>query len=348
MKRALRILVCTAQVPFARGGAELLSEGLCTALRTAGHQADIVALPFTRIPHRELLSSALAWRMLDLSTVEGEAVDMVICTKFPSYAVAHPCKVVWLVHQYRQLYDLYGSRWSDWGFEQDDAQLGAALQRLDRRALGEARRRWTISGTVSERLSRFNQLSSTPLYPPSVYSGRLYAGPYNEYILSVARLDQAKRIDLLLRALALTEAPVRAIIVGSGAAAPALQDLAQSLNLAERVQFTGYVSETELLDYYAHARAVFYAPVDEDFGLTTIEALEAARPVLTCSDSGAVLEFIRDGVNGFIVAPEPQALATRLDLLWNDPFKAAALGAAGPPMVAHIRWPAVVQKLLSI
>ncbi len=346
MSRAKRILVCTAQVPFARGGAELLAEGLRDALLAAGHSADIVALPFTRTPHRELLASALAWRMLDLTTVDGQPIDQVICTKFPSYAVAHPRKVIWLVHQHRQLYDWRGTQWSDWGSQPDDAAVGEALVRLDRRTLGEAVRRFTISPTVSARLSRFNQLSSTPLYPPSVYSGRLYSGSYDPYILSVARLDRAKRVDLLLHALAQTAAPVRAVIAGSGQQRQELIDLAQTLGLGERVEFRGWLDDATLIDLYARARAVFYAPIDEDFGLTTIEALEAARPVITTSDAGSVLEFVRDGVTGLVAPPNARALAARLDAVWDSAALAARLGAAGPPAVAAISWTNIVQQLV--
>jgi len=346
MTRPKRILICTAQVPFARGGAELLASGLRAALEAAGHEADIVALPYSHTPHRELLPSALAWRMLDLTSVDGRPVDQIICTKFPSYAAAHPRKVVWLVHQHRQLYDWRGTRWSDWGGEPGDAGLADALARLDRRSLGEAARRFTISRVVSERLARFNQLGSTPLYPPSVYSGRLRAGRYDPYILSVTRLDRAKRLDLLLRALAHTAAPVRAIIGGSGAARPELEDLARSLNLGERVQFRGWLADEALIDLYANARAVFYAPVDEDFGLATIEALEAARPVVTASDSGCVLEFVRDGETGLVAPPEARALAARLDALWESAELAARLGAAGPRAVAGIRWSNVVEQLV--
>ena len=346
MTRPKRILICTAQVPFARGGAELLATGLRAALEAAGHEADIVALPYSHTPHRELLSSALAWRMLDLTSVDGRPVDQIICTKFPSYAAAHPRKVVWLVHQHRQLYDWRGTRWSDWGAEPADAELADALARLDRRSLGEAARRFTISRVVSERLARFNQLGSTPLYPPSVYSGRLRVGRYDPYILSVTRLDRAKRLDLLLEALAQTVAPVRAIIGGTGAARAELEALARSLNLGERVQFRGWLDDEALIDLYANARAVFYAPVDEDFGLATIEALEAARPVVTASDSGSVLEFIRDGETGLVAPPEPRALAARLDALWESAELAARLGAAGPQAVAGISWAGVVEQLV--
>ncbi|WP_110514685.1 glycosyltransferase family 4 protein [Herpetosiphon llansteffanensis] len=341
-----RILVCTAQVPFARGGAELLAEGLVNALRQAGHEADLVALPFTRTPHRELLNSALAWRMLDLSHVEDRPVDQVICTKFPSYAVAHPKKVVWLVHQHRQLYDWRGTNWSDWGSQPDDDQLARTLTKLDHQALAEAKRRFSISKIVSQRLQRFNDLASTPLYPPSIYSGRLRQGSYKPYILSISRLDQAKRLDLLLHALAYTEQPVKAIIGGRGPAMAELQALSKQLGLEQRVEFRGWMDDQTLIDLYADARAVFYAPIDEDFGFATIEALEAAKPVLTAQDSGTVLEFIHDGLTGFVAPAEPRAMAARLDALWQSPDLAANLGSNGPAMVANIRWEHVVKQLV--
>src|SRR5258708_21133852 len=96
----MNILVCAAQVPFVRGGAEMRAEGLCEQLQRAGHRAEIVALPFQWLPHEKLFQSALAWRLLDLSTANGVKIDRIIATKFPSYAAQHSNKIVWLVHQY--------------------------------------------------------------------------------------------------------------------------------------------------------------------------------------------------------------------------------------------------------
>ena len=341
-----RILICTAQVPFARGGAELLVEGLRDALRHAGHHADIVALPFTRTPHRELLSSALAWRMLDLTNVEGEPIDQVICTKFPSYAVYHPRKVVWLVHQHRQVYDWRGTRWSDWGSQDADPAVADAIMRLDRRSLAEATRRFTISRVVSERLSRFNGLNAAPLYPPSRYTGRLHHGRYDPYIVSISRLDHAKRLDLLIKALAFTHEPVQVMIGGIGEALASLQRLAQSLKVHDRVMFRGWLADDELIELYAHARAVFYAPIDEDFGFATIEAFEAGKPVVTAHDSGAVLDFVRDGETGFVVPPDPRAIAARLDVLWQNSTLAHQLGMAGSGMIKDISWQNVLRQVV--
>jgi glycosyltransferase involved in cell wall biosynthesis len=342
----MRILVCTTQVPFARGGAELLSEGLRDALRAEGHEAEIVALPFVWTPRPNLLKSALAWRLLDLTQVDGRPVDAIICTKFPSYAAWHPRKIVWLVHQHRQAYDWYGTRLSDWGAQPGDADARQQLQQLDRRTLGEASKLFAISRNVAARLRRFNDLQATPLYPPSHLMDRLQPGPFEDYILSISRLDAAKRIDLFLHALAQSRSSLRAIIAGRGPEQTTLQRLAHSLGLAERVHFAGFVEDTPALELFARCRAVYYAPVDEDYGLATIEAFAAGKPVLTTTDAGGVLEFVQDGVSGYVTPPEPSALAARIDQL-ADTDTARRLGLGNPARVAMINWRHVVHTLLA-
>ncbi len=329
-----------------RGGAELLVEGLRDALRERGHTVDVVSLPFAWHPHELIGRTALSWRLLDLSSVNDRPIDQVICTKFPSYTVRHPRKVVWLVHQHRQAYDWYGTPFSDFANTDEDRAVRDMLVRMDRATLGEARRLLTISRNVSARLKRFNGLDSQVLYPPSRYAGRLRAGPYGEYILSDARLDAAKRLDLLFHALARTESPVRCVLIGAGPERERLERLAADLRLGERVQLRGYVPDDELIDLYAGARAVYYAPFDEDYGFATVQALAAARPVITTDDAGGVLEFVADGSNGCVVAPRPEAIAARLDALCGDPELAARLGAGGPAQVAGITWDKVLEALV--
>jgi hypothetical protein len=67
----LRILIATVRVPFVNGGAEIHAEGLCRALREAGHQAEIIAIPFKWYPPERILDQMLACRLLDLSETVG-------------------------------------------------------------------------------------------------------------------------------------------------------------------------------------------------------------------------------------------------------------------------------------
>ncbi len=341
----MRVLICTTQVPFARGGAELLSEGLRDALREYGHEAEIVALPASWTPRPNLFKSALAWRLLDLTHVDGKPVDAIIATKFPSYAARHPRKIVWLVHQHRQAYDWYGTALSDWGAQAGDAEARQLIQRLDRRTLGEASKLCAISRNVAARLKRFNGLQATPLYPPSHLLSHLRPGPFEDYILSIARLDRAKRIDLLLRALHESRSGLQVVIAGRGPALDDLQRLTRSLGLTHRVTFAGFVNDATAVDLFARCRAVYYAPVDEDYGFATIEAFAAGKPVLTTTDAGGVLEWVRDGESGFVTAPQPEALAAAIDRLADESL-ARRLGVDNPARVADIRWERVVETLL--
>src|SRR5262249_16983591 len=89
----MRIAVCAPQVPFVRGGAELMAEDLVAALRTRGHEAEIVSVPFKWYPGTRVLDQAFLWRLVDLTESDGRPIDRVIATKFPAYCVRHPNKV---------------------------------------------------------------------------------------------------------------------------------------------------------------------------------------------------------------------------------------------------------------
>jgi glycosyltransferase involved in cell wall biosynthesis len=345
--KPLHIAVCTAQVPFVHGGNEVLVEGLVAALRARGHRVAEIALPFKWYPRESFIGSVLAWRMLDITEANGVPVDLAICTKFPSYAVRHPRKVVWLVHQYRQAYDWYGTPLSDLTSTPDDVRFRRWLADLDRQTIGEARSVFAISRNVAARLQRFNGLAATPLYPPLRPGFR--PGPTGDYVLHLNRLDAAKRVDLLLRAAALLpkDSPLQIRIAGDGPDRAALEKLAGSLGLGARVSFLGRVPDDEAFALYAGARAVYYAPIDEDYGFTTIEAFASGKPVITTSDAGGVLEFVEDGVTGWVSAPDPAAVARSLAAAAGDPALCERLGAAGQARVVGILWDTVVDSLLA-
>ncbi len=340
----MNILVCNAQVPFERGGAEMLAEGLVAALRAHGHRADLVALPYKWYPPEQIFKSALAWRLLDFSFAGEQRVERIITLKFPSYAARHAHKVVWLVHQYRQAYDWYGTPLSDLTASPAHQRVRAQIVELDRRALGEAQARFAISKNVASRLAKFNGLPADPLYPPPRLAGRFRSGEYGDYILYLGRLDRSKRVDLLLRALAELKGG-RAIIAGTGAEAGSLQALARTLRLVDRVRFTGYVEDEEALELYANARAVYYAPVDEDYGFATVEAYLSARPVITTTDAGGVLEFVADEADGLVTAPRPEAIAAALSRVLSDSRCCREWGLAGQARVREITWDRAVERL---
>lgn len=343
-----RILICGAQVPFVRGGAETLYQSLREELTRRGHQVEVVTLPFSWRTRMATLKSAFAWRLVDLEEASGGPVDLVIATRFPTYLVRHPNKVVWLIHQFRQAYELLGTPYSELGDSPADRRLVEMIRAMDRRALGEARALYAISGRTAERLSRYNGLTATPLHPPLRLGDRYRSGEPGDFVFAVGRLDPMKRFDLLVRALALTRAPVRAVVAGEGPELPRLRALAEELGVADRLQLPGFIDDDALLAHLASALAVFYAPFDEDYGYVTVEAFRSQRPMLTTTDAGGILEFVTDGENGFVLAPDDLAgLAARLDQLWADRDLVRRMGEEGRRRVAAVGWDRVIDGLTS-
>jgi glycosyltransferase involved in cell wall biosynthesis len=97
---------------------------------------------------------------------------------------------------------------------------------------------------------------------------------------------------------------------------------------------------------YAGTLAVVFPPYDEDYGYVTLEAFLAGKPVVTTTDAGGPLEFVEDGVTGFVVAPDPRAIADAIARLAADRRGAADLGAAGRERARAITWTGVVDRLM--
>lgn len=342
-----RIVICGAKVPFAHGGAEMLVDSLRAELRDRGFEVDVVTIPFHWPTRTELFKSSLAWRLVSLTEAAGKRIDLVIATRFPSYLVKHPNKVVWLVHQLRQVYDLLGTRYSDFSESQPrDAKALEMIRAMDRRTLSEARAVYTISGNVADRLRRFNQVPAEVLYPPPRLDPLYHPGEFGDYFFTVGRLDPLKRFDLLIKALQHTETPVRCRIAGTGPERENLEALANRLGVAGRVDFLGWVDDKDVVEHYANALGVYYAPYDEDYGYVTVEAYKAAKPVVTTTDAGGVLEFVEDGLNGYVCSPDaPKEIGARFDNLFRDREQARALGEAGQRKVREITWDRVIETL---
>jgi glycosyltransferase involved in cell wall biosynthesis len=341
----VRIAVCRPQVPFARGGAEIMTDTLVVELRARGHEADIVSVPFKWYPGARVLTQAFLWRMLDLDETDGQRIDLVIATKFPSYIVRHAEKRVWLIHQFRQAYELDRTELGQLGESAEDRAVRRKVQELDRVALGEASRLFAISANVAERLERSTGLVAEVVsHPPQSLAYR--CDGYGDFVLSASRLDRAKRIDLLLEAVAL-DPSLRAVVVSDGPDGERLQRLASDRGLNGRVEFRGRVSGEELADLYARCLAVYYAPIDEDFGMGPYESFLSEKPVITTTDAGGPLAVVHDRRTGLVVAPEPAAIAQAAGWLRDHPDDAATFGRAGRAIAADVTWDKAIARLLS-
>ena len=337
-----RVLVCTAQVPFASGGAERHAEGLVRELAGFGHEAELVRLPFKWYPRAEIVTSALAWRLLDVSEANGKRVDLVIPMKFPSYLVRHENKVVWLVHQFRQAYDRFGTPQSDFTASPEDTRWRELITEADRTGLSEARKIFANAKNTAGRLARFNGIEAEALYHPPPLAGRYRCEASRDFALVAGRLDPWKRVDLAIAAAGAGAFPL--VVAGEGPDRSRLEGLAERSGAS--VRFAGRVTDEELLSLYATAGAVIFPPADEDYGYIALEAFLSKKPVVTCTDSGGPLEFVTDGENGRVVAPDADALAAAVTDLLANPRKSREFGGRGFERVRGISWENAVRALL--
>lgn len=348
----MRILITTSQVPFIRGGAEVHAENLRDALIRFGHEAEILAIPFKWYPPERILDHMLACRLLDVTEVAGTPVDLVIGLKFPAYLIPHPNKVLWVLHQHRTAYELWDHPLSDLVHYPNGAQVRAAIQQADRKLIGEAKAVFANSRNVARRLKDFCNIDSTPLYHPPPEAEEFYCSNPQDYIFFPSRLCIPKRQELVLRALAETQLPVKIRFAGTADHATygeKLKSLARKLDVHKRVEWLGLVTDEQKRSCYAEAIAVVYPPMDEDYGYVTLEGMLASKAIITCSDSGGPLEFVIDRVTGLITDPTPKALATAFDTVWERRHEAAGWGEAGRERYERLNlsWDTVVKSLLA-
>lgn len=341
------ILILGVQVPFVYGGAEIFNKTLVKEINKIENiKAELVLLPFKWYPEKQILNEILAWRLLDLSESNGIKIDLVISTKFPSYAIKHPNKVLWLVHQYRQMYDLADTQYDIPNSTTDKKEIRDELKRLDNQFLAEYKTIYTISDTISNRLKKYNGFDSIPLLPPPALSSQIVSKGYGDYILYIGRLDPLKRVDLLIDAI-IINSKAKAIIIGSGSEYNILKQIIKEKNIENRCSILGFVSDSELIKHLSLCRAVFYAPIDEDYGYVTIEAFLAHKPVITCRDSGEVYNIVTKTKSGFISDNNPKSISSILDKIYSlSTTQLKEISQNGYNFAKKIKWDNIIQKLV--
>ncbi|MGN0639070.1 MAG: glycosyltransferase family 4 protein [Huintestinicola sp.] len=347
----MRIAIVTVQVPFTTGGAEILTEMLKDELIKRGHKADIVSIPFKWYPQETLIKAMNMGRMIDLSEAGREKIDKVIAMKFPAYYIQHDNKVLWLMHQHRQAYDIWGTQYGDINCWRDGEKIRDFIVDCDNRYLSEYKKRFTIAQNTSNRLKKYNGLDSTVLYHPPLNYEKLHCEDYEDFVFYPSRINTIKRQRLLVEAAKYIRSDAKVVIAGGGDSGEIeyLKQLISENDLENKVILAGFISEEEKISYYARCLCVYFGAYDEDYGYITLEGFFSEKPVIVHTDSGGPLEFVEDNVNGFILEPEAKKIAEKIDYLYNNRSEAERLGKSGKRSLIdkHMDWDYVIDSLLS-
>lgn len=347
----MRVAIATVQVPFITGGAEILVAMLKDELIKRGHKAEIVTIPFKWYPDKQLISSMMMGRMIDLSEVNGEKIDKVIAMKFPAYYLKHDNKVLWLMHQHRQAYDLWETEYGDIHQLPNGEKIRNIIKRSDEEYISEAKKVFTIAKTTSERLLKYNGIKSTTLYHPPLNYEKLRCDSYGDFIFYASRIDSIKRQRLLVEAAKYFKSDVKVIIAGGGSEKEIqyLNELIETNKLQSKVRLVGFISEEEKIDYYAKCLGVYFGAYNEDYGYITLEGFFSKKPVIVHKDAGGPLEFVEDQYNGFVIDNDPEEIAKKIDYLYENNMEARRLGENGLKSLKekHMDWDYVIDQLLA-
>lgn len=361
-------ILAPSPVPFGSGGAEAVWAGLYRhLLDETPHDVELVKVPVRERTLPEVMAGYRTMSELDLShfdcVVTGKYPAWMISHPRHVVYLLHPLRGLY------DSYGLFGlprgvtsvdprvarlvatatgatratvpdvlDRWDQTlaalGPDHPDLAFPGPLARLLVRSLDAAAlapdqvsRYAAISWTVASREGYFpDGVDVHVAHPPSNLTG-LHHRP-GEFFFTAGRLDGPKRVDLLVRAMRHYPGDLPLLVAGAGPEEGRLRALAAG---DERVRFVGRLSQTALVDHYARAVGVPFVPLDEDLGLITYEAMASGKPVLTTTDSGGPREFVRPGLTGVVVDPDPAAVGAglvELEALAADPATAERTRAA--------------------
>lgn len=345
----MRVLIVNNAVPFVWGGAEELALNLERNLNaTPGVEAEVLRIPFSWEPKERLVTEILLNQTLEIANTHR-----VIALKFPAYLVQHKRKTLWLLHQFRQAYDLLDAGQSHLMRGQDDGLIGA-IKTADDACFTDARHIFANSPVTRDRLKQYNGFDADVLYPPLNDAQLFKPGPYGDYIFAGGRVSEGKRQHLLIEAMAHTSRACRLVIAGPVEAesyAQKLRECVEQNDLGDRVTLQLRMhTRAELAELASNALACAYIPFQEDsLGYVTMEAMAAGRAVVTTSDAGGLLEIVQDGTTGFVREPHAEALGEAFARLYADRVATQAIGRAALALwdSKAINWDQTIQRLLA-
>jgi len=318
------------------GGGERVALSLAAALDADLYTTDVTpdlaaraGLPEARVvdlgpvPDTPLLRQSrqrAAFERVSLSKYDA----YVLSGNWAVFAAARHRPNLWYCHTpVRVFYDLEetfldslgrGTRWAArrW-IRSNRPAYETAVRRVDRIV--------SNSRNVSDRLARYLRRKSEVVHPPVDVAKYRFAG-VGETWLAVARLSHEKRIDLLVEAFRRLPKE-RCVVAGGPQMGVDPRRFLRSVDPPANVEFLGEIPESELVERYATCRGLLATSRDEDFGITPVEAMASGKAVIAV-DEGGFRETVVPGETGWLVPPDPQAIAT-------------AISAASPEILERMR-----------
>ncbi|HEY3361930.1 MAG TPA: glycosyltransferase [Methanosarcina sp.] len=178
----------------------------------------------------------------------------------------------------------------------------------------------TNSKNTSKRIKKYFNRDAEVIYPP-VETSKFTCKEYGDFWLSVNRLYPEKRVEIQIEAFQKMPEE-KLVIIGGYSEGDHAKSYAKNIvdNLPENIKILGEVSEEELLDLYSRCRGFICTAIDEDFGMTPVEAMASGKPVVAVNEGG-FKETVIDGKTGVLVEADVQDIIKAVNYISKDPSK---------------------------
>jgi glycosyltransferase involved in cell wall biosynthesis len=280
--------------------------------------------PWSRVPGFRYLQVQLSFllktkfvRNYDVIIYSGDCLVAMLCTKGQK-------NIAYMHTPPRHLYDLYAERLAAYPLWKKIIFVPFVLfnrwrfQFLSRRMDTIV----TNSQNTRKRIKQYLGLDAVVVYPPcdTLPFRMLEQG---QYFFSWARLYDVKRVPMIVEAF--TKMPDKKLVVASGG--PELEKIQKIAEGHNNIKILGWISDEQLIEYLGKCLATIYIPMQEDFGMTAVESMQASKPVIGAPEGG-LLEIIQDEKNGLMLKPDFTIDDLRLKILAMTPERAEAMRAA--------------------
>jgi glycosyltransferase involved in cell wall biosynthesis len=222
------------------------------------------------------------------------------------------------VRAFYDLYDTFLKRQPSFLHRQAFALWASRYRHLDQRAVTHVDNIITNSENIRGRVLKYYRRNSSIIYPP-VETSFFHCKEYGDFWLSVNRLYPEKRIELQIEAFR-SLPDERLVIVGGYAKGDHAEKYSVRLkkNMPINVELLGEISDNEVIDLYARCKGFITTALDEDFGITPVEAMASGKPVVAVREGG-YQETVIDGVTGYLVPADVPNLVTAIRNVSRDP-----------------------------
>lgn len=196
----------------------------------------------------------------------------------------------------------------------------------------------------------YNGVDINLFYPPTKAELDTQSQNGQLELLTVGRLVEWKGIQYLLEALALLSSMQwRLSVAGTGYFEAELHKQAKRLKIQDQVRFLGYLNHDDLPSLYRDSDMFVLPSYGDSFGMVFTEAMACGLPIIAAK-SGGVQEFVKDGINGFLVPPKDvPALASAIEHLGKDKTLRRKMGENNIKTVKErFSWDAIADQYLSV